>query len=995
MPGSLQPLPSRKTTPENKEPTLSVRDVKLLGRLKTVSYQDRKDRNPHRVSGTCEWFVSHRLFNNWLTGSQGKDCQALWVSADPGCGKSVLAKYLVDHVLPSTQSRTTCYFFFKDDFEDQKSAANAMCCILHQLFTQKPILFSATVRTQLEAEGEKLTTSFRSLWELLLKVAGEKNAGEIICILDALDECAEDDRQILAWALLDQHRAKKAPNLKLLLTSRPFGSIRRDFQPSDTAELAVVHLSGENEEEIEQISKEIDIFIEARVRGVGAKLKLDEDEQDMLLRGLLSVPHRTYLWVYLTLDYIESNENINKRKIKEALSQLPESVDEAYEKILSTSRAPEEARKALHIIVAAERPLTLCEMCFALAIRPSHQSYQDIDLDSDERFRERLRNICGLFVVVIDSKIYLLHQTAKEFLVPADSQRASSKVAKQRKTTPRWKHCLEPAESQRTLGEICLWNLQLPELLQNAPELLQNAPKLLQNAPEFLNDTPEQFPLPDGWNHLLRDYKFLEYSTYFWAAHLRALHTGVDKKLTQAMLDICLACHQHRQLWFRAAAREDQRAIMYFKPNIADDLKTTPLMIASYFGLVPVVKALVKAGREQLLARDTRRRTALVWAAGCGHADVVRVLIDGQPRIPRGFGWLGIWKPAIDPAINRVILEAADCEGRTPLHWAARASSAGAVKLLLDNGADIEARGKYQNTPLLVAVEHMEPDVTRLLLERGAYVEARGDCKLTPLAMASGFDGVLSIMRLLLQFGADVDGRELHRDGEPLFTAISYGQKDNVNLLLENKADVGLRDRNGDTAFTLACRLGCLDIAKLLLKKGVDIEERDKAGQSALSRACLEGNEAVVIFLVEQGADIESRCNNNRTPLYHCLEGCYSLTQGSIAKFLLDNGADIEARDQGGTSILAALTTAYYNDPTPLEWLLENGADIESQNLYGETPLVHASMRADPSLEILLRAGANVNVTARDGQSVLQLVIAKCERDLGWSHALLQCPGPC
>jgi ankyrin repeat domain-containing protein 50 len=63
----------------------------------------------------------------------------LWVSADPGCGKSVLAKYLVDEILPSTNTRIACYFFFKDDFEDQKSIAGALCCILYQIFRQQPV----------------------------------------------------------------------------------------------------------------------------------------------------------------------------------------------------------------------------------------------------------------------------------------------------------------------------------------------------------------------------------------------------------------------------------------------------------------------------------------------------------------------------------------------------------------------------------------------------------------------------------------------------------------------------------------------------------------------------------------------------------------------------------------------------------------------------------------------------------------------------------------
>jgi hypothetical protein len=287
----------------------------------------------------------------------------------------VLARYLVDDILPTTETRTTCYFFFKDDFDDQKSATNAISCILHQLFTQRPQLFSDAIQAELEARGKALTTSFRDLWDLLLKVAADEAAGEIVCVLDALDECASEDGEKLSKALIQQHRTKAAPNLKFLLTSRPFGSIRRGFHPPDTEELAVVHLSGESKAELEAISRDIDIFIQARVRSISARLYLDDEKRDQLLGGLLAVPHRTYLWVYLTLNLIESDSNLSKGRISKAISQLPQSVDHAYERVLSTSCDAEEARKALHIIVVAERTLTLTEMNFALALRASHTSY--------------------------------------------------------------------------------------------------------------------------------------------------------------------------------------------------------------------------------------------------------------------------------------------------------------------------------------------------------------------------------------------------------------------------------------------------------------------------------------------------------------------------------------------------------------------------------------------------------------------------------------------
>ncbi|KAH7370322.1 hypothetical protein BKA65DRAFT_350894, partial [Rhexocercosporidium sp. MPI-PUGE-AT-0058] len=153
---------------------------------------------PDRVPGTCDWFVSHELFRGW---QESKSSRILWVSADPGCGKSVLAKYLVNSVLPTTESRTVCYFFFKDDFEDQRNVVSGLCCILRQLFKQKRILLSDAILDQFDTDGEKFTSSFHELWQTLINAAKDKNAGEIICLLDAIDECEDQGRSQLIKAL--------------------------------------------------------------------------------------------------------------------------------------------------------------------------------------------------------------------------------------------------------------------------------------------------------------------------------------------------------------------------------------------------------------------------------------------------------------------------------------------------------------------------------------------------------------------------------------------------------------------------------------------------------------------------------------------------------------------------------------------------------------------------------------------------------------------------
>jgi ankyrin repeat domain-containing protein 50 len=174
-------------------------------------------------------------------------------------------------------------------------------------------------------------SSFNELWDILLSAAEEKNAGEIVCLLDAIDECEDSGRSQLAQALCKLYGTRRDFNLKFLLTSRPYGGIRRDFQPLDIPGLPVIHLSGEGDVEMKKISREIDVSIKTRVHDIGARLKLGSDEQNLLLRELMRVPNRTYLWVHLTLDLIESDIDVDKIGIVNATSHLPKTVDEAYE----------------------------------------------------------------------------------------------------------------------------------------------------------------------------------------------------------------------------------------------------------------------------------------------------------------------------------------------------------------------------------------------------------------------------------------------------------------------------------------------------------------------------------------------------------------------------------------------------------------------------------------------------------------------------------------
>lgn len=89
----------------------------------TSNYEAYRNINPRRVEGTCRWVLDHRKFREWKVNNH---TNLLWLSAGPGCGKSVLSRALIDDVLVRDTSATICYYFFKDS-EEQNSAATAIC----------------------------------------------------------------------------------------------------------------------------------------------------------------------------------------------------------------------------------------------------------------------------------------------------------------------------------------------------------------------------------------------------------------------------------------------------------------------------------------------------------------------------------------------------------------------------------------------------------------------------------------------------------------------------------------------------------------------------------------------------------------------------------------------------------------------------------------------------------------------------------------------------
>src|SRR5262249_46254453 len=152
----------------------------------------------------------------------------------------------------------------------------------------------------------------------------DPKAGEVVCILDALDECAESGRYQIIDALSAFYKQstsrRSSSQLKFLVTSRPYYDIERRFA-NLIRNFPTIRLQGEKESET--ISHEINIVIKSKVSELGKELELDNSEQSTLEDELLGMMHRTYLWLKLIVEVIRDEIGFTKKKLKRIIGTLP------------------------------------------------------------------------------------------------------------------------------------------------------------------------------------------------------------------------------------------------------------------------------------------------------------------------------------------------------------------------------------------------------------------------------------------------------------------------------------------------------------------------------------------------------------------------------------------------------------------------------------------------------------------------------------------------
>ncbi|PCD34690.1 hypothetical protein AU210_007287 [Fusarium oxysporum f. sp. radicis-cucumerinum] len=341
------------------------------------------------------WVLQHDAYNKLDDSSS----RVLWISGEPGKGKTMLLCGIIDELKKSL--RPVSYFFCQVTDEDLSNDTAVMRGLIYVLLDQQPSLISE-VRPYYDKRKDKLFSGKNSnvlLSEILTKLLQDPSMQNAVLVVDALDEC-KSGRDRLITLIGDLSRSCSA---RWIISSRNWPEIARGLR--DTKGLVPLEL----ENNTELVAGAVQAYIQTRVDHLGKNWDNDTHLKREVFDYMVSRADNTFLWVALVCESL-SDSRTSKRLVLEELKRFPEGLNDLFYTMMDKIVASQEADRLKSILATAciaYRPLTSKEM---INLVESMTGYDETDV------KDAIES-CACFLAYRDGVIFFVHQSAKEFLL--------------------------------------------------------------------------------------------------------------------------------------------------------------------------------------------------------------------------------------------------------------------------------------------------------------------------------------------------------------------------------------------------------------------------------------------------------------------------------------------------------------------------------------------------------------------------------------------------
>ncbi|KAH8712240.1 hypothetical protein GQ44DRAFT_598742, partial [Phaeosphaeriaceae sp. PMI808] len=693
---------------------------------------------------TCKWLLKKPEYIDWLdTAKVDEHHGLLWIKGKPGTGKSTLIKFALANAWETMKDKIVISFFFNARGADmEKSTIGTYRSLLLQLLEGLPALQCVFDSVGLSSSSVRLDRQWgiESLKSLLEQAIQGLRQSSIVCFIDALDECEEEQIRdmINFFERVGELSTSAGIRFQICFSSRHY--------PNITIQKGLSLVLERQEEH----SQDITNYLESELK-IG-KSKIAQQIRSELQEKALGV----FMWVVLVVGILNKEYDSGRiHVLQRRLREIPGDLHTLFRDILTRdSHNRDELALCIQWVLFAKPPLSPEQLYFAVlsGVEPEAVSKWDPNEVTKEMIKLFILDSSkGLAEITISKNqtVQFIHESVRDFLLKEDGLSdiwPNLRSNLQGQSHERLKQCcynyismdvftplripeeLPKAQSQQAADLRKLANDMFPFLEYAVQHVLHHA-----NLAEWSNVAQGGFilgfPRP-AWIKLANLFERRQVRRY--TEKMSLLYVLGERNLSSLIRAhpsaiSCLEVGEERYgpPLFAALATGSKEALQAFVDALSkDQLPGSYLHDIHAHYYEDIVD--LKLGRK---FQFSNQRSVLSYLAELGNVAIVKLVLD----------------------TGKVDVDAKDNNGWTPLSRAAEGGHEAVVKLLVDTGkVDIDAKDKrHGQTPLLRAATGGHEAVVKLLVDTGKVdVDAKDNNGRTPLSRAAegGHEAVVKLL---------------------------------------------------------------------------------------------------------------------------------------------------------------------------------------------------------------------------------------------------------
>jgi hypothetical protein len=448
------------------------------------------------LHGLIKWVVQDEQYARW---QNDENVSLLWINGGPGKGKTMMAISIIEQLegrpFGFHQQRPVVAYFFCQKSDSKLSTIKGIIKgLIGSLLEQESELYETLGSrwNQKEKRFKEDLTTWQALWNVLVKMLDKCKNPRVYVVIDALDECHEQDKCQAANKCEDLDECEHtnmamilrkivlvglSSRVKWLVTSRLFHNARRELLTS--SDQVMINLDKDSK----HVAEAVKGYVAAKVFELQHRYRYDPDLRRKLEAELVSKAGDTYLWVSSVcarLRGVKCDDVLTV--VKDTPPRLTTLYGQSFDELREgKSTVVEKAMRLLKAMLTVYRPLTGEEIERATDL---HLNHAELD---------QLVDRCAPFVTRRGDSIVFVHQSARDYLTAQEARMALSSL-------PSWSYSEitgsmeDPAPLASKEYALTFW----AQYLTDATEVLRDHGKIVALATAKLLEWLESLRLLDN-----------------------------------------------------------------------------------------------------------------------------------------------------------------------------------------------------------------------------------------------------------------------------------------------------------------------------------------------------------------------------------------------------------------------------------------------------------------------------------------------------------------